>query len=275
MSLLRLFNPLLGLHLVLKHRGLLLQMIRRNVAARYKGSVLGIFWSFAQPLMMLAVYTFVFGIVFKARWGVETPGAAGVPFPLIMFCGMAVFNIFAESVNTSAGVIVGNASYVKKVIFPLEILPLTTVISSLIFGLAWFVLLLAGMAVFMQQLHWTALLLPVTLIPLLLFSSGLAFFISSLGVYLRDTQQLVGVATQVLFFMTPIFYPISIVPERVQWILKCNPLSPLVEETRKLLLFGQLPNWTICGLSLLVAFAVFQLGFAWFCKTKKGFADVI
>lgn len=150
-----------------------------------------------------------------------------------MFCGMAVFNIFSESVNTSAGVVTGNPSYVKKVIFPLEILPLSTVLSTLIFGLAWFALLLAGMFAFTHQIYWTTLLLPVTLIPLLLFTSGIAFFVASLGVYLRDVQQIIGVVTQILFFMTPIFYPISVVPQRLRWILEYNPLSPVVEETRK------------------------------------------
>ena len=192
-----------------------------------------------------------------------------------MFCGMAVFNIFSESVNTSAGVVTGNPSYVKKVIFPLEILPLSTVLSTLIFGLAWFALLLAGMFAFTHQIYWTTLLLPVTLIPLLLFTSGIAFFVASLGVYLRDVQQIIGVVTQILFFMTPIFYPISVVPQRLRWILEYNPLSPVVEETRKMILFGRLPDWKVCALCFIVSFIVFQLGLAWFAKTKKGFADVL
>ena len=275
MQILRLFNPFLGPLLILSNKGLLIQMVRRNVAARYKGSVLGLLWSFVQPLMMLAVYTFVFGIVFKARWGIEGVSENGVSFSIIMFCGMAVFNIFSESVNTSAGVVTGNPSYVKKVIFPLEILPLSTVLSTLIFGLAWFALLLAGMFAFTHQIYWTTLLLPVTLIPLLLFTSGIAFFVASLGVYLRDVQQIIGVVTQILFFMTPIFYPISVVPQRLRWILEYNPLSPVVEETRKMILFGRLPDWKVCALCFIVSFIVFQLGLAWFAKTKKGFADVL
>lgn len=273
--MLRLFNPLLGIRIIVKHHDLLIQMLKRNVAARYRGSSLGIVWSFANPLMMLAVYTFVFGVVFKSRWGATAFEDNSAAFPLIMFCGMAVFNVFSESVNSSTGIIVGNASYVKKVIFPLEILPIGNVFTSLVFSLAWFLLLIAGTMLFLHQVSWTMLLLPVTLIPLVLISCGLSLFVSSLGVYLRDIQQLVGIITQMLFFMTPIFYPVAIVPEGLRWILECNPLSYIVEETRKILLYGQLPDLQVCFFSYLFSFIVFQLGLAWFMKTKKGFADVL
>lgn len=270
-----LLNPLLGVRILIRNRDLLLQLLRRNIDIRYRGSALGLFWSFAHPLMMLAVYTFVFGIVFKSRWGGTSFEGNNAAFPMIMFCGMAVFNIFAESVNSSAGLIVGNPSYVKKVIFPLEILPIGNVLTSFVFGLAWFALLLAGTFLLLDQVSWTMLLLPVTLIPLLLIASGVSLFIASLGVYLRDIQQLVAILTQMLFFMTPIFYPISIVPERLRWILEFNPLSPIVEETRKVLLYGQLPDFSTCLGSYVLAAVVFQLGLAWFMKTKKGFADVL
>lgn len=273
--MLNLFNPLLGVRIVVQHRDLLRQMLRRNIAARYRGSVLGLVWSFAHPLMMLAVYSFVFGIVFKARWGVESLGDNPASFPLIMFCGMAIFNIFSESINTSSVLVVSNAGLVKKVIFPLEILPIVTVMTSLIFGLAWFALLMVGTVFFLHQLSWTMLLLPVTMIPLLLISAGISFFVASLGVYLRDIPQLVGIITQILFFMTPIFYPIAIVPERLRWILEFNPLSSVVEETRKLFLYGQLPDFGVCAMLFVLSCVIFQLGLAWFVKTKKGFADVL
>ena len=273
--LLKLFNPLLGIRILTQHRDLLMQILKRNIASRYRGSVLGLVWSFAHPLMMLAVYTFVFGIVFKSRWGGAGFGDNNAAFPMIMFCGMAVFNVFAESVNSSAGLIVGNPSYVKKVIFPLEILPIGNVLTSLVFGLAWFVLLLIGTVLLLHQISWTMLLFPFTLLPLLLISCGVSLFIASLGVYLRYIQQLISILTQMLFFMTPIFYPISIVPEKLRWILEFNPLSPIVEETRKVLLYGQLPDPGVCLTSYVLSFVVFQLGLAWFMKTKKGFADVL
>ena len=273
--LLKLFNPLLGVRILMQHRDLLMQILKRNIASRYRGSVLGLVWSFAHPLMMLAVYTFVFGIVFKSRWGGAAFGDNSAAFPMIMFCGMAAFNVFSESVNSSAGLIVGNPSYVKKVIFPLEVLPIANVLTSLVFGLAWFALLLIGTVLLLHQISWTMLLFPFTLFPLLLISCGVSLFIASLGVYLRDIQQLIGILTQMLFFMTPIFYPISIVPEKLRWILEFNPLSPIVEETRKVLLYGQLPDPGVCLTSYILSFVVFQLGLVWFMKTKKGFADVL
>lgn len=273
--MLDMFNPLLGIRLVIRHKELLWQMLLRNIAARYRGSVLGLVWSFAHPLMMLSVYTFVFGIVFKSRWGAGVLEQNSAAFPLIMFCGLCVFNIFAESISHSTGLIVNNPSYVKKVIFPVEILPLCTVLTALAFGLAWFVLLFLGTVIFLHQLSWSMLLLPLTLIPLLLFTAGISYLVASLGVYLRDIPQLVGIATQVLFFMTPIFYPLSIVPERLRWILEMNPLSSMVNQTRELFLFGKLPELLPCLLMFAVSFVVFQLGLAWFMKTKKGFADVL
>ena len=274
-NILGLLNPLLGFRIVSLHRDLLLQMLIRNIAARYRGSVLGFIWSFATPLVMLAVYTFVFGVVFKARWGIEAFENNRAAFPVIMFCGMAVFNVFSESVNSSTSIIVSSPSYVKKVVFPLELLPLCNVLTSFVFGLAWFALLFVGAVVFLQQLSWTMLLLPMTLLPLLLLSAGVSFLVSSLGVYLRDVQQLVGIVTQMLFFMTPIFYPVSLVPEGLRWILYINPLSTVVEQTRQLFLYGQIPSMGLCLGMFIVSLVVFQLGLAWFVKTKKGFADVL
>lgn len=259
----------------MRHRTLVLHMLQRSLAARYRGSVLGIFWSFANPLLMLSVYTFVFGIVFKARWGQEVFGNNPAAFPLLMFCGMAVFNIFSESVNSSPSLIVGNPSFVKKVIFPLEILPICNVITSLVFGLVWFALLFAGTVYFLDTLSWTMLLLPLTLLPVVFIAMGVSLLLASLGVYLRDIQQLVAIATQVLFFMTPIFYPVQVVPEKFRWVLQCNPLSIIVEQTRALFLFGQVPDGKALLLVYGVALVVFQLGLIWFVKIKKGFADVL
>lgn len=275
MSLLAYFNPCIVIRILQKNRNLLWQLLKRNITSRYKGSVLGLFWSVAQPLMMLAVYSFVFGIVFKARWGDTPAGVSDVPFPLIMFCGMAVFNIFSESVNAGAVVVSGNATYAKKVVFPLEILPIMTVLTSMVFGLAWFAMLLIGCIAFLHEIYWTLIFLPLVFIPLFLLSSGLTFFAASLGVYLRDIQQIIGIITQILFFMTPIFYSVAIVPAKLRWVMEINPLSYLVEECRKYILFEQTPDWTVVAVSFLISFVVFQLGAVWFIKTKKGFADVL
>ena len=152
----------------------------------------------------------VFGVIFKARWDVGDFHGNSAAYPLFMFCGMAVFNIFSESVNSSAFLITGNPGLVKKVVFPLEILPICNVLTSLVYGLAWFFLLFLGVWILLGQISWFVLLIPVVLLPVVLISSGVSMFVSSLGVYLRDVQQFVGIVTQILFFMTPIFYPATV-----------------------------------------------------------------
>ena len=281
-----LWNPLLFFQIIWTNRFLLRSLVVRNIASRYRGSFLGLIWSFVHPLMMLCVYTFVFSVVFKARWGIDTGGGRGA-FAIIMFCGMAMFNIFSESVSNSCGVVVANPNFVKKVIFPLEILPLAQVAASLILGMVWFVLLFLGTIFIFGKISFTMLLLPLVLLPLhdfllplgllplAIFSLGISYFVASLGVYIRDTQYLIGVILQILFFMTPIFYPLQAVPERFRWPLQLNPLTILIEETRKVFLYGELPNWLFLGIAFLVSCLVLHLGFIWFHKTKKGFADVL
>jgi len=273
-DLVKLFNPWIGIKIILRNRDLLFQLVKRNIAARYKGSVLGLFWSLAQPLMMLTVYTFVFSVVFKARWGIDNSDSKAA-FAIIMFCGMAVFNIFSESVIGSCSLITGNPNYVKKVIFPLEILPIAQVAAATILGFIWFGLLLSGAIIFMKGLAWTMLLLPLVLIPLILLSCGLSFLAASLSVFFRDIQHLIGVIIQILFFMTPIFYPIQAIPEQYRWVMQINPLASIVEQARTVFLYGKMLDWTMYGTGLLVSLAVFQLGLVWFIKTKKGFADVL
>ena len=256
------------------NRSLLWQFVKRSVSARYKGSVLGLFWSFVHPMMMLCVYTFVFSVVFKSRWGVDTGGGRGA-FAIIMFCGLAMFNIFSEAVNLNCGIVVGNPNLVKKVIFPLEILPLSQTIASFAVGMVWFLLLFLGTVFVFGKISFTMLLLPLILFPLFLFTLGVSFFVSSLSVYVRDTPYLVGVLLQILFFMTPIFYPIAAIPERFRWPLRLNPLTLLIEEARKVFLYGELPDWRFLGAAFLISLLVLHLGFLWFHKTKKGFADVL
>lgn len=257
-----------------QNRNLLKQFIVRNIVSRYRGSFLGLVWSFVQPLMMLCVYTFVFSVVFKARWGTgysETRGS----FAIIMFCGMALYSILSESIILNSAVVAGNPNFVKKVIFPLEILPLSQTVSSFILGMVWFVLLFLGVIFVFGKLSFTMLLLPLILIPLFCFTLGVSFFVASLGVYVRDTSYVVQVILQILFFLTPIFYPIQAVPQWFRWPLLLNPLTILIENARKVFLYGELPDWSFLGISFAVSVVVLQLGFFWFNKTKKGFADVI
>jgi len=257
-----------------QHWDLLCQMTQRNIEQRYRGSVLGFVWSFVQPLMMLCVYTFVFSVVFQARWGVSTDGGKG-SFAVIMFCGMALYNLFSEAVSMSCGCVTGQSNLVKKVIFPLEILPPIQVLTTFALGMAWFVLLLLGAYFILGFVGWTMLLLPIVLLPLMVFTLGVSYLVASLGVFVRDTQYVVGVVLQILFFATPIFYPVSAVPSELRWVLNWNPLTVFIEQARKVFLYGRLPDWAFLGWAALAALIVLQFGYFFFVRTKRGFADVL
>ena len=272
---LKLFNPIPHIKIVVKNHFLLGQLVRRNLESRYKGSLLGTVWSFVQPLMMLSIYTFVFTFVLKSKFGIPLEEEKSGAFAIIMFCGMAVFNIFSESVLSCSTIIISNQNLVKKVIFPLELLPIAQVISTLTFGLVWFLLLFIGVVVILHNLSWTMLLLPVMIIPLLLISCGCGFFVASLGVYLRDLPYMIGVFLQMLFFMTPIFYPVKALPEKYRLILYLNPLTEIIEQTRIIFLYGQRPNWRYIAILWVGALLLYHFGYLWFRKTKKGFADVL
>lgn len=270
-------NTAAPFRLINENRELLRQLIKRNIYGRYKGTVIGLAWSVIQPLLMLAVYTFIFSVVFKSRWGTLPSGGidGSYSFSVIMFCGMAVFNIFSESITAAPMLIVSNPNYVKKIIFPIEILPIAQVISSMIINLIWMAILFIGAVFLLKSLYWTMLLLPLILIPFLFLTTGLSFFLASLGVYFRDLAHVNGFIVQILFLLTPIFYSPQMVPEKFQFFLKLNPLTWIVEETRAVFLFKQLPHWDAIIVVGIVSFIIFQLGYVWLNKTKKGFADVL
>ena len=256
------------------HRSLVWQMTRREVVGRYRGSVMGIAWSFFNPVLMLLVYTFVFSVVFKARWGVGTEESrAG--FAIALFVGMIVHGLFAEVVNRAPGLILGNVSYVKRVVFPLEVLPWIAMGSALFHTAVSLVVLLLAQLILTYQLTWTLVLFPLVLAPLILATMGLAWFLAAIGVYLRDIGQTIGIVTTVMLFLSPVFYPVSALPEQYQPLLHLNPLTFVIEEGRKVLLFGQLPDWGGWALYLAVSLGVAWAGFWWFQRTRKGFADVV
>ncbi|TIC78505.1 ABC transporter permease [Crenobacter intestini] len=256
-----------------RNRELIKASTKREVLGRYRGSALGLLWSFANPLFMLAVYTFVFSVVFKARWG----GGEGskVEFALVLFAGLMVFNFFAECVNRAPSLIVGNPNFVKKVIFPLEILPFIAVFAALYHFVVSLAVWLLAYMVFFGVPHITILLLPLALIPLALFVLGLSWALASLGVFLRDVAQLIGTLTTVLMFLSPIFYPASALPEAYQHILYLNPMTAVIEMVRDLIYWGVMPDWTLLSIYFVAMVLVAWGGFAWFQKTRKGFADVL
>ena len=259
---------------------LLNQMVMRNIQSRFRGNILGWLWSFLLPLLMLAVYTVVFGGFFKSRWG-ATAEENRMVFATALFSGITLYNIFGESVSVSTSCITNNVSYVKKVRFNLEILPLSQTLSTFILSLSWVLLLLVCTGLVFKQACWSWVLLPLTLAPLVLFSAGVAFFTSSLGVYFRDLQYLIGVLLQMLFFLSPVFYRLGNLPERYQKLLRLNPLVWFIETNRKVLFYGLLPEYsalpskTDCLMCCLLGVAAFVLGWLWFRQTKRGFSDVL
>lgn len=258
---------------LVRNRGLIASLVRREVVGRYRGSMLGILWSFFNPVLMLVVYTFAFSVVFQARW----PGGSGskTEFALILFAGLMVFNLFSECVTRAPALVVSNVNYVKKVVFPLEVLPWVVLGSALFHLLISVAVWLIFYGLFFGMPTAGVLLLPVVLLPLVALVMGLAWLLASLGVFLRDVGQVVGVVTTALLFLSPIFYPVAMLPEAYQSVMHLNPLTPVVEQARDILIWHRGIDWLLWAKSLAFSLLVAWLGFAWFQKTRKGFADVL
>jgi lipopolysaccharide transport system permease protein len=256
------------------NRQLIWQMTRREIAARYRGSLIGIAWSFINPLLMLAVYTFVFSVVLKARWGVSV-NESRADYAIILFTGMIVFGLFSEIINRAPGLVVSNVNYVKKVVFPLEILSWVSLGAVLFHNLVSLVVLLLIELLVKRSLPWTIVFFPLVLLPLIFASLGVAWFLASLGVYVRDIGQITGVLTTVLMFISAVFYPVSNLPLAYQGWMRLNPLVLIISESRNVLIFGRIPDWFPLSFALLGGFAIAAAGFWWFQKTRNGFADVI
>lgn len=267
-------NPVGMLKSLWGRRDLIWQFTIRDIQSRYRGSYLGIVWSLITPLVTLLVYGTVFSLIFTSRW----PGAVQggfLDFALILFCGMIVFNLFSECVSRAPSLIIQNPSYVKKVIFPLEILSVSILGSSLFNAFICLILLLLGVLLSTGKLYWTLIFLPLTFLPLVLFTLGASWLLASLGVFIRDIGNFVTVSLQLLFFITPIVYAASMVPVKLRFFLYLNPLTEIIEEFRRVILWGQIPDWlrwaVLLGCSAVMAVA----GYVWFMKSKGAFADVV
>lgn len=261
-----------------QHRDLILQLLKRDVLERYRGSNLGLLWSFVYPVFMLLVYMFVFGIVFKMKWGVA-PGQdnanADIPFGVIMFSGLVLHAFLGECLVRSSHLITGNHQYVKKIIFPLPVLSVVCVGAAffhLLAGLLILLLFMFGAGVWPSV---TMLYAPLVLLPFVLLLLGVSWLLSSLCVFIRDIAQLMSVLVTVLLFLAPIFYPLSVVPEQYQIWMYLNPLTAVVEQFRAVVLFDQQPDWQILGIYWLVAVTVLLLGYGFFRRTQGAFADVV
>jgi lipopolysaccharide transport system permease protein len=257
-----------------RNRQLIVQMTKREVVGRYKGSAMGLAWSFFNPVFMLTVYTFVFSVIFKSRWGVGGEENK-TQFAVVLFVGMIVHGLFAEVLNRAPALILSNVNYVKKVVFPLEILPVIAMGAALFHSIISLGVLLAAFALFNGYLHWTVVFIPLIVLPLVILTLGLAWMLASLGTFLRDVGQTIGIITMVLMFLAPVFYPVTAVPEEMRPWLTANPLTFIIEQAREVLIWGRVPNWTGLGIYTAVAMAIAWAGYIWFQKTRKGFADVL
>jgi lipopolysaccharide transport system permease protein len=260
---------------LLRNRQLIIQMTKREVVGRYKGSAMGLAWSFFNPVFMLVVYTFVFSDIFKSRWSGDVGNDSKTQFAVVLFVGMIVLNLFNEVLNRAPSMILSNVNYVKKVVFPIEILPVVAMGAALFHSVISLGVLLIAFVFFNGHLHWTAVFTPLVFLPLVILTTGIAWMLASIGVFLRDVGQTIGMVTTVLMFLSPVFYPVTAVPEKLRPFIMANPLTFIIEQAREVLIWGHLPNWVGLGTYTFAAIAIAWIGYMWFQKTRKGFADVL
>ncbi|HEY7060526.1 MAG TPA: ABC transporter permease [Chloroflexota bacterium] len=271
----RVLSPVGPARSLWRHRELIRQLVIRDLQQRYRGSYLGILWSVITPLLMLSAYTLVFAVILQARWAVGDQQLTSQEFALVVFAGLIPFSLLAECLNRAPGLVLLTPNYVKKVVFPLEVLPVVLVCSAALQSLISTGVLVLGTALLLGHLSPTLPLLPLAYLPLLLLALGVSWFLAGLGVYVRDVSQSIGVLTQLLMFLSPVFYPISAVPEWLRPWLRLNPLTAILEAFRATLLFGEPLPWESWAAWTLATALLAVLGYNWFVVTKRTFADVI
>jgi len=269
----RLVDPFSPYRALYRHFALIVQMARRDVVGRYRGSFIGLLWSFFNPLLMLMIYTFVFGIIFNSRWNAQVTGH--FEFAIILFAGLNINSLFAECANRAPTLIVENSNFVKKVVFPLEILSWSALGSALFHLLVSTVVLLIILLIVKGALPWTVVFFPLVAACFLPFVAGTIWLLASLGVFLRDLKQATGILTTALMFLAPILYPKEFIPEQYRDWMYLNPLTVIVEASQNVLIWGKPPVWLHLGLYTLAACLFAWLAFVWFERSRKGFADVL
>ncbi len=273
-------NPARMVRVVWENRELIRNFARRDLAERHKGAVLGAVWNVMNPLLSLAVYTVVFGYIFGQRWERGDPALpARLDFPLTFFAGNAVFHVFSECANRAPTLVSSRPNLVRRVVFPLEILPVAAVRAGIVHALIIVALLLAvlGGVTGGHGLHWTIVLLPAVLVPLAMLSLGVAWALAAIGVFVRDVRHVVVVLTQLLMFTTPLFYKVDRIPPEHAWLrtlIEANPLSVLVESGRRVLLWGEMPDWMGLGWVTVLGAVVMMGGFFVFSAMRRSMADV-
>lgn len=252
----------------------LLMLVKRDFQERYKGSILGLFWAVLHPLLLLIIYTIVFSQIFKLRWaGVSE--TSQFDFSIILFSGLMLFNVLAEVLGRSTSAINSNANFVKKMVFPISLLPLICVASALInfcFSfMIWFIFVIIVKA--LPNLN--SLLLPIVILPIIILAVGLSYFLSALTVFFRDLGQITGISTTALLFLSPIFYDRDMVPQHLQTVLSLNPLTKIIENFRQLMIWGETPRLPDLIAPYIVGIFIFVIGFLCFSFLKSKFADTV
>lgn len=266
-------NPLEIARHFARQRHLLAQLTWRQVQSRYSGSWLGPLWSVLSPLLMLGVYTFIFSVVFQPRWA--GGDESRVDFALALFCSLATFGIFSETISAAPQLILGNPNYVTRVVFPLETLPLARLLANLVQAGFSYAILALALICLKGGLPWTIVFLPLVLLPLSLLTLGCAYFLASIGVFIRDIGQVVSLAVTMIMFLSAVFFPLTSLPPRWRPIVALNPLARLIEDARRTVLQGLPPDWTLWAATSAFCALVCLAGLIWFMKSKEAFADVI
>lgn len=255
------------------HHQLIWRLATREVTQRFQGSTLGLAWMVLTPLLSAAVFTFVFSAVFQTRW----PGNQTGPFDfaLLLLTGMAIHGVFAEAVGRAPTLILSQPSYVTKVVFPIEVLPVVAVLSALVNATITILIVIFGQLLLKGVLHWTAIFFPLVLAPFLIFVVALVLFFAACGIFLRDLSQLVTLLVTVSLFLTPIFYPLDAVPGAFRTLMRLNPLTSIVEQSRTVVVFGGLPNFASLAIYMVCALLALAASFWVFQRMRPGFADVL
>lgn len=265
--------PLGIIRSLIVNRSLIISLTKREIVGRYKGSFMGMLWPFITPLMMLLVYTFVFGEIFNARWHMEVESNG--QFSLLLFAGLIIFNLYAEVINRAPLLVLSNVNYVKKVIFPLEIMPVVSVFSAVFHAVVSLVIWLCVYLYFFGLPQLTIIYIPLVIIPFVFMLTGFSLFLAAFGTYVRDIVQVVGVMTSALMFLSPVFFPLDSLPESFQSIVRFNPLTVPIEQLRVVMFWGNAPDWSKLLPYSLSSLVIVYAGYIFFQKVRKGFADVV
>ena len=257
----------------MSRRDLLWALTQRDILIKYRGSVLGLCWTFITPLALITIYTLVFSVFLNMTW--ETAGAGYGGFAIMLFCGLIPFNFFNETIVRASSIILTSPNYVKKIAFPTEILPIVANLSGMVHAGISIIILLVVHVVLKGEMHWTVLYVPVIWLPVILSCLACSFFVASVGVFIRDLPHMLGLIFSALFFLTPILYPVSSVPKPFQLILFINPMAYAASNMRKAIVLGLAPNWSSLLLYTLVSLLALLLALLYFSRIKLRFADVL